>query len=73
MKTKRALVLIMVLILSIPGSLAARDVSNMLSDTYSTETLRDIILSVEDWHPFPTLSEHEAWQNLPASPLDERL
>jgi hypothetical protein len=73
MKTLGVLILIMVLLLSLPGSMMGRDELNLLSDTYSLEKLSDIILSVEDWHPFPISSEHEAWQNLPVSVRDAHI
>jgi hypothetical protein len=37
---------------------------NLLSDTYSPEKLREIILPAEEWHPFPSSNEQEAWQKL---------
>jgi len=36
----------------------------LLSGNYSYE-LRDILLSREDWHPFPTADERDAWTSLP--------
>ncbi len=44
---------------------AGQEDKNLLSGMYSPQSLRDIVLSVEDWHPFPRSSEHEAWQKLP--------
>ena len=38
---------------------------NLLSGTYSREKLNDIILSAENWHPFPRASEHDVWEKLP--------
>ena len=38
---------------------------NLLSGTYSLERLEEIILSAEDWHPFPKASEQGAWRKLP--------
>lgn len=38
---------------------------NLLSGAYSLGKLNDIILSVEDWHPFPKASERDGWQKLP--------
>ncbi len=49
----------------IVNSLAGQTGKNLLSDAYSLERLREIILPAEDWHPFPSSSEHEAWQKLP--------
>ncbi len=39
----------------------------MLSDRYSLETLKQILLSRDAWHPFPTIDDRDAWQALPAS------
>jgi hypothetical protein len=39
--------------------------TNLLSGAYSPERLNGIILSAQDWHPFPKASEHETWQKLP--------
>jgi hypothetical protein len=36
-----------------------------LSGKYSREQLKQIILSAEDWHPFPKASEHDVWKKLP--------
>jgi hypothetical protein len=38
---------------------------NILSETYPPPRLKNIILSAEEWHPFPNASEHQAWQVLP--------
>lgn len=38
---------------------------NLLSGTYSLEKLNEIILSAENWHPFPKVSEHDVWEKLP--------
>jgi hypothetical protein len=43
-----------------------REEMNLLTGTFSLEKLNEIILSAEDWHPFPKASENEAWQKLPA-------
>ena len=39
--------------------------SNILSETYPPQRLKNIVLSAEEWHPFPNASEHRAWQGLP--------
>jgi hypothetical protein len=38
---------------------------NLLCGTYSLEKLNDIILSAENWHPFPKASDHDEWEKLP--------
>jgi len=38
---------------------------DLLSGTYTLEKLDDIILSAEEWHPFPKASDHDAWEKLP--------
>ena len=38
---------------------------DLLSGTYSLEKLNDIILSAEDWHPFPKAIDHDQWEKLP--------
>jgi hypothetical protein len=37
----------------------------MLSQTYSEEMLRSILISREDWHPHPTIEDRNAWAALP--------
>jgi hypothetical protein len=37
---------------------------NILSGNYSLERLRGVILPAADWHPFPRVSERNAWQKL---------
>lgn len=38
---------------------------NRLSNTYTPEILEDVLLSAEEWHPFPTYDERPAWEKLP--------
>jgi len=38
---------------------------NRLSSSFPPELLKDIILTVDEWHPFPTYEERKAWENLP--------
>jgi hypothetical protein len=35
----------------------------MLAEKYPLEKLREIL--VEEWHPYPTAEEREAWDGLP--------
>lgn len=44
---------------------AEKEEMNLLSGRYSLESLKEIIVSAEDWHPFPKASEQAAWQKLP--------
>ena len=37
----------------------------MLSKNYTEEKLRPILISREDWHPYPDAGEHDAWNSLP--------
>jgi hypothetical protein len=39
----------------------------MLSQIYSEEELRKILLSRDTWHPYPTANEHDLWINIPES------
>ena len=39
--------------------------TNILSGNFSPEKLDEILLSAEDWHPFPKAAERGAWQELP--------
>ncbi len=43
----------------------AQEKLNLLSGTYPPEKLKEIILPLQDWHPFPKASQPEAWQNIP--------
>ena len=38
---------------------------DLLSGSYTPEILKDIIVSAEDFHPFPKVREHESWQTIP--------
>ena len=37
----------------------------MLSNTWTSEALSKVILSRDDWHPFPTASEPDRWKTIP--------
>ena len=53
-------------VLLVCSSLAtAQEKINFLSSAFTPEKLKEIILSLQDWHPFPKASEHEEWQKLP--------
>jgi len=53
-------------VLLVCSSLAtAQGKLNLLSGALTPEKLKQIILSLQDWHPFPKVSEHEEWQKLP--------
>jgi hypothetical protein len=39
----------------------------MLNQHYSQENLRTLLLTRDQWQPYPTLSDREAWSALPAS------
>ena len=36
----------------------------MLSQNYTEEKLRSILISREDWHPYPTAGEREGWESI---------
>ncbi len=38
---------------------------NMLSRRFVPEKLTEILISAENWHPFPRVSEREGWESLP--------
>ncbi len=42
------------------------DERDLLTGMCTLERLRGIILPAADWHPFPRVSERDAWQKLPA-------
>ncbi len=53
-------------VLLVFSSLAtAQEKLDLLSAAYTPEKLKEIILSLQDWHPFPKASEREEWQKLP--------
>ena len=58
---------IFVIILLIPQiTFAAEKQNNLsLSKSYSIETLNDIIIPRQNWHPFPTADEREQWLSIP--------
>ena len=39
--------------------------TNLLSGLTSLERLDEVILSADEWHPFPKASEQVAWRKLP--------
>ncbi len=39
----------------------------LLSEKYPLETLKTLLISQADWHPYPTIDEHDAWEALPTS------
>lgn len=43
----------------------AQEKLDLLSAAYTPEKLKEIILPLQDWHPFPKASEREEWQKLP--------
>jgi hypothetical protein len=43
----------------------AQEKLDLLSGAYTPEKLKEIILPLQDWHPFPKASEHEGWQKFP--------
>lgn len=43
----------------------AQEKLDLLSGAYTPEKLKEIILPLQDWHPFPKASDHEEWQKLP--------
>jgi len=36
----------------------------MLSQNYTDEKLRSILISREDWHPYPTVAERDDWESI---------
>lgn len=38
---------------------------NLLSGRFTPEKLKEILVSVQDWHPFPKASEREGWEKVP--------
>jgi hypothetical protein len=54
-------------ILVFMGTVARAQISspNRLSSRFPPEILKDIILTVDEWHPFPKYEERRAWENLP--------
>ena len=36
----------------------------MLSQRYSRDALKTVLISREDWHPFPTADERDPWKNI---------
>jgi hypothetical protein len=38
---------------------------NLLSGTYTTEKIKEILIPATEWHPFPRASEREGWEMLP--------
>jgi len=50
-----------------------REEMNILSGNYSLEILKDVVLPAADWHPFPRVSERDAWQKLPARVRDAHI
>ena len=43
----------------------ANSPKGLLGDAFSQEELKKILLSRDKWHPFPTVQDREAWEELP--------
>ena len=57
--------LISLLSVFVVSAVCGQKQANLISGKYSETILKQIIMSKEDWHPYPTASEHEQWQLLP--------
>ena len=40
---------------------------HFLSERYSVDFLKEALTPRQDWHPFPTIEDREAWERLPES------
>lgn len=59
-------VTILILILNFEYSYSNEKKDNLiLSESYSIETLRKILIDYQSWHPFPKSEEHEKWMSIP--------
>jgi Heparinase II/III-like protein len=60
---------------ALPGLLSAQQGpdSPELSVSYPVETLRSILISQDDWHPYPTAAERDFWESLPESARKEHI
>lgn len=47
------------------GNLNAQSTRNLLSGTITELELESILISQEDWHPYPTIVEREKWVKIP--------
>ena len=65
MKRIKFLFVLSVSILILSYSVLGREGDDLLSGRFMPETLKEILLSTEDWHPFPKVSEREGWESLP--------
>ena len=45
----------------------------MLSENYTDEKLRSILISREDWHPYPTIGERDDWESILGSVRDAHI
>jgi len=55
----------LVLVSLLGRSATAQETRNLLSGGCPPEKLKEIVLALSDWHPFPKASEREEWQKLP--------
>ena len=52
-------------ILILSYSVLGQEGKDILSGRFAPETLKEILISAEEWHPFPRASEREGWEALP--------
>ncbi len=56
--------LIIAIALACPGILAAAERPGMLTANYSPEKLKELLVGPAAWHPWPKISEREAWAKI---------
>lgn len=67
MKTTKYLGVLFLSLLILSDSVLGQEGDNLLSGRFAPETLKEILMSAEDWHPFPKVSERAGWETLPAT------
>ncbi len=65
MKRRKVPFVLFISVLILSFSASAQQGDNLLSGKYVPEKLKEILVSAEDWHPFPKVSEREDWEALP--------
>jgi len=65
MKRIKFLFVFFMSVLFLSLSVLAQQRDNLLSGKFGPEKLKEILVSAEDWHPFPNVSEREEWESLP--------
>ena len=64
MKKTKLVVLVSTGLFIFSHSVRGQEGPNLLSERYTKEVLKEVLVSVEAWHPFPRVLERDGWEKL---------